>query len=355
MTSREKFQKVTQFEPMEEPYLPTLFNPIHGDTVLTWRRQGLPRDAHVEAYFGFERAELSPINVGPVPDYEKVGTEEAGEWRLGMARDSTAAVEAQVDSVERTFPIESSRDWSKFQALLNPESPARYPRFWEDYKRTLVGRDYPLGVCLGAPLSSLVEWMGVSNLSKWSRRQADFVSEVAGYLADFTLKTLDRALSEIDFDFAMFCESRAYRAVDGIPTRKLAGIVQPAYARLAEAVRSRGIGTVIAEARGHSGPLIPLWVESGINGLCGLERAAGLDAVKLHRKYGSQLVLIGNVDHNALAGAERDVRDEVQSRLTLLRFGGYIPAPDRTVMPEVCLDNFRYYLELVRAKRRRKR
>ncbi|MBI4553326.1 MAG: hypothetical protein HY710_13770, partial [Candidatus Latescibacteria bacterium] len=110
-----------------------------------------------------------------------------------------------------------------------------------------------------------------------------------------------------------------------------------------------GVRTIFVESNGQLDGLLDLWVESGMNGVYLLEAGAGVDALNLRRRYGRALVLIGNLDHHAFCKAKRDIADEVRTKVpALLEEGGYIPAPDHPLPPEVPLENYEYYLQLLK-------
>ena len=49
------------------------------------------------------------------------------------------------------------------------------------------------------------------------------------------------------------------------------------------------------------------------------EAAAGLDARLLRLKYGQDLAIIGNVDSQRLAAGRREIREELESKVPVLR------------------------------------
>ncbi|MCD6505245.1 hypothetical protein J7M22_01340 [Candidatus Poribacteria bacterium] len=84
--------------------------------------------------------------------------------------------------------------------------------------------------------------------------------------------------------------------------------------------------------------LIPLWLECGVNGVYPMEVAAGMDVVKLRRKYGRDLLMMGGIDKRALAKGRDAIDEELRRIGSILDKGGYIP-------PDVPYENFRYYWE----------
>jgi uroporphyrinogen decarboxylase len=348
MTWRQQFLKILRFEPTGEIPLPTLFQRFERETIKRWQREGLPKDIHLAQHFGFHRVDLVPLNISPIPPYERVQKEEVEEWRVGVERELTDIVGQKVDDLERRFPVQNERDWERFKKLLNPASPARYPRFWDDYKRRVKDRDYPLGLSLGSPFGWLMEWVGTVELSQLIRDNLSFVQGIAEYLADFLIQTTHRAVEELEIDFAMAHETAAYRGMNTLSLETVRRLMLKPYQQISEHIRAHKIESIFVEAQGNVNKLIPLWMEAGFNGVCPLEFASGMNPVKLRRQYGKELILIGGIDQNALAWGKRHIEDEVMGKIAILwNKGGYLPAPDRSISSEVALENYEYYLELL--------
>ena len=71
-----------------------------------------------------------------------------------------------------------------------------------------------------------------------------------------------------------------------------------------------------------------------------------MDAVKIRKKYGRDLVLAGGIDKRELTKDKKAIEKEVERILPLIEQGGYIPTVDHTVPPDVSYDNFMYYMEI---------
>ena len=71
--------------------------------------------------------------------------------------------------------------------------------------------------------------------------------------------------------------------------------------------------------------------------------------VRVVRKNFPDLVIWGGIDKMALFTNEESIRREVSERVpTMLERGGYIPAIDHNVPPDVSLSNFEKFLEILR-------
>ncbi len=95
--------------------------------------------------------------------------------------------------------------------------------------------------------------------------------------------------------------------------------------------------------------LIPLFVDAGVNWLWPFEVQSGMDVVKVREEYPDEFMIWGGMDKRALALDKDAIRREVERVLPpMLEKGGYIPGIDHNVPPDVPLENFQFYLELVR-------
>lgn len=347
MNAREKFIRALRFRRPSEMLFPCLFYKFHPETLKRWQREGLPKDVHLVEHLGLERCELIPVNIGPLPNYEAVGLEEIEEWKLGMDRSFSTTLESRVRSVEEEFPIRNPRDYEGFKRVLNPGSPARYPRFWDDYVRRVKERDYPLGVSLGSPLSWLVEWIGLRGIVSSLKTDPSWITDIAEDMASFIKSTLRRALSNLPLDFALFLEPRVYRLSCVADTNWITDVCRKAYEPIVSWVKNMNIDLIGVESQGHVHELTEAWTRIGIS-FISLEASNGSDLEWIRRTLNNRVAVIGNIDHKVLAWSKRDIMDEVSRKISFFEQGGYIPAPDGAILPDVSRDNFTYFMKTLK-------
>ena len=105
---------------------------------------------------------------------------------------------------------------------------------------------------------------------------------------------------------------------------------------------------VIWHSDGNIEPLLPMAIEAGFVGIHGLEPMAGMDLGKIKKKYGNDLVLIGNIDVNVLCASDLDtVREEVDRCIEQgAPGGGYMIATCNSIFdgmnPAAVAEMFRY-------------
>ena len=123
----------------------------------------------------------------------------------------------------------------------------------------------------------------------------------------------------------------------------------PYYKRITGFLRKNGLEIIFVDSDGNIEELLPLYLEGGVNGVWPLEVAAGMDAVTLRKKYGRNLLMVGNIDKRMLARGKDEIEKEVLKKVPYLcSQGGYIATVDHAVPPDVSLENYLYYRDLLR-------
>jgi len=347
MNAREKFVQALRFKKPSEMPFPCMFYKFHPETLKRWQREGLSKDVHLIEQLGLERCELIPVDIGPLPNYEAAGLEQIEEWRLGMDRSLFTSLEIKARGVEEEFPIRNLSDYESFKRILNPDSPARYPRFWDDYVRRVKERDYPLGVSLGSPLSWLVEWIGLKGIASSLKTDPSWIISIIDYLANFIISTVKRAVHDLPLDFAIFLEPRAYRLACTADIGWVIDICEKAYGPIVSWVKNMGIDLVGIESQGHVHELTETWARIGIN-FMSIESSGGGDLEWIRKTLNNRVAVVGNIDHKALAWSKRDIMDEVSRKISFFAQGGYIPTPDGTILSDISWENFKYFIKTLK-------
>ncbi|MBM4032495.1 MAG: hypothetical protein FJ291_12015 [Planctomycetes bacterium] len=354
MNGRERFRAIARGELKGELFLPFNLNYawFMDETLERWQGEGLPREADLVGFFGLDRVGFTGGRpYSPIPPFEAEVLAEDAETRLvrdelGITKRVSRRHEQSTMPQWLDFPIKSRADFREFAGRLDPRSPARFPADWAKAKAEWAGRDYPLGIGPGSFFGhTLQRWVGTENLCILLYDDPRLVHEMLDYLEWFFLELLKPYVAEVDFDFASFGEDIAYKGRSFVSPSKFREFFLPHYVPLCELLRSRGVETVFVDSDGFIDELIPLWLEVGVNGFSPLEVAAGEDALALKKRYGRNIVLAGNIDKRALARGRDAIDREAAKARRLLDLGGYFPAVDHSVPPDVSLDSFRYLLE----------
>jgi len=356
-SGRERFLKIARGELRDELFLPLDLNYswFMDETLERWYGEGLPRDASLLEFFGLDRVVFTggkPYQ--PIPAFEVQTLAEDAETRiirdeLGITKRVSKRHEQSTMPQWLEFPIQSRPDFWEFSKRLDARSPGRFAADWPRRVAAWRERDYPLGLGCGSFFGhTLQRWVGTEHLCMLLYDDRALVHEMLEFLEHFFLDLIRGPVAEIDFDFASFGEDIAYKGHPFISPRTFREFFLPHYVSLCGLMRASGIDVIFVDSDGCIDELIPLWLEVGVNGFSPLEVAAGEDAIALKRRYGRDIILAGNIDKRVLIRGGAAMDREVAKARWLLAQGGYFPAVDHSVPPDVPLAHFQYFLRALR-------
>ena len=365
MTPRERFLRVNHFESVD--HVPFIEIATWGQTVERWLGEGMPSEVDTSFYvngnefFGFERWEYMPINVWMWPAFEHEVLEEdervivfrGGDGivhralKEGTVRGTRASMDQYV-----SHPVTDRASFLEMKKRFDPRTPLRYPRWWSDVVRCYEGRDYPLaltGIGGFGFYSMLRNWMGTEAACTIFYDDPKLAEEMLDFLADFFIELTTRALSDVDVDWYNYFEDFAYKTGPLVSPRIYEKFLMPRYKRVNEHLLAHGVDVISLDSDGNIEVLLPLIAETGINHICPMEQAAGMDAVRIRKEYGQTFAMMGSIDKREIAKGRAEIEQELMRQVPqLLESGGYIPTVDHSVPPDVSYDNFLYYLDLKR-------
>lgn len=261
------------------------------------------------------------------------------------------------------YPIDSKESWKKFaRERLNPEAPGRdtfeikyngkiimesSPKAdnFNDARNLIKNSDAVVEVILGSVFGLLRNWMGIERISLELYDNESWVQEMMEHLTNLLLSVLKRVLIplNIKIDHAQWWEDMCYKKGSLISPKLVKKLMLPNYKIVNEYLHSKEVDIISVDSDGYIDELIPIWLEAGINTMFPNEVAAGNDIVKMRKKYGKDLRMIGGIDKKALASGKDAIDKELDYKLPLLSEGGYIPAVDHSVPYDISFDNYIYY------------
>jgi len=350
MNDRERFLATMYYQPRDRcPWGEMGFWP---ETIEVWHDQGMPRDVHLASFFGFDRLrEGVDVSLGLMPGFETEVLAETDEYRVVRRSTGVVAKEFKGEHSFRmpqwlSFPLRTRDDWeSEFVPRLDPDSPARYPLYWAEKTRIWAQRDYPLTLRMGSIFGWLRNWMGLEAICLALYDDPEWVQEMMDYLVEFCCATARRTLEDVDLDYILLWEDMAYKTAPHISPAMFRRFMLEPYKRLTGFIRQHGVDLILVDSDGHAEPLIPLWIEGGVNGFYPIERASSMDAVHLRERFGRELRLLGGIDKRAMIAGPEAIEVELAHVAPLVEEGGFIPWCDHHVPPDVPLKHYQYYVE----------
>ncbi len=351
MNARQRFLATMRYEPRDRCPLGEMG--FWQETLTRWRGEGMPAGVTPDEYFGFDYSrERVPVSLELVPPFPEEVLESSGGYEV--VRRSDGAIVRRLRGCETMpqwlrYPLQSRRDWEQeFLPRLDAASPQRYPADWVDRVARWRRRETPLGIQMGSIFGWLRNWMGLEGIALALYDDPAWVHEMMDSMAGFCCRCGERALRDVDLDYVLLWEDMAGKNGPLISPAAFCEFMMEPYRRLTGFIRDHGVDLIFVDSDGMVDPLIPLWLEGGVNGLYPLERAAGMDAVAVRRTHGRALRLMGNIDKRALAIGGPAVEAELARVAPLIAEGGYVPWCDHYVPPDVPLQHYRSYVERLR-------
>jgi len=367
MTPRERFVNTLTFQPSDRiPFMP---GGGRESTLAAWRRQGLPEDVEPMAY-AMEQLGIAPQAATPlhdvgvdfrmIPQFEEKIIEHANghyivqDWKGNICeisdRYDPSYLRHAKDFVTRRWiscPVQRRDDWEQIKQRYDAEAPERFGEDFQDRCEKLKKGRGLVGLFFHGPFWQMREWCGFERLCIMTIEQPDLVEEMAAFWTDFVAKLLARLLRHIVPDVVIFNEDMAYKAKAMISPAMTRRFCQPSYLRWGRQLAEAGCPLIGIDSDGFIGELIPIWIESGLNLANPVEVAAHNDINAFRRSFGRKMAYWGGVDKRMIAKGGQALRAELRRLEPVIRDGGFIPACDHGIPPDVSWVKFLEFCDLL--------
>jgi len=374
MDSRERFLACMRFQRVDRA--PNWEMGYWAGTLARWRAEGLP--SHPQDHLGLEpgdgvkgegfpwrrsepRDQAVHVCLSLDEGIEKID----GEWGLWppfearvLDEDDDTITRQQPDgTVQRVrrdgaslphvtaWPVTGRASWEQLKAeRLQISLAGRLPATWEAHKAAYARRTWPLaigGPFLGA-FSSLRTLLGFERMMYAFYDAPDLVDDILSHLTALWLALFEETLDQTSVDLAYFWEDMSYKSGSMVSPRIFRRFLLPVYQRITALFRARGIDITLVDTDGSVWDLIPLLLEGGATGLYPFEVRAGMDVGAVRRAY-PRLQMLGGIDKTILMRGDAAISAELARIAPVIRSGGYVPALDHYVHPEVSWSAFCAY------------
>jgi uroporphyrinogen decarboxylase len=291
-------------------------------TLDLWRRQGFPRDTTVAEFFRLETHESVGLEIRSAPFYK--GAPDLLE--------SPAA----------------------FGRHYDPDDPDRCPRDFEE-RCGRLNRDGRV-VYVNASGGGLLQMLGVCDWGSLVAacdaliHRTAFVEELLERTTEFHCLLLERVLSRVEVDYASVYEPIASNAGPLVSPEMFERFAMPGYRKVLGLLeRHRIPHRFLSTTGGDLSPLLPLFLEAGINGLwISNIMTVGMEYRNLRKTYGRDVALIGGIDATSLSRGEEAVRRAIEDTVPpLLEQGRYLPCLDDRPRDDTPFEMYRLYREVL--------
>ena len=238
-------------------------------------------------------------------------------------------------------------DWKKCKAeRFRIDDPGRKVNI-EDLKRQHPrDRVYPLGVHCGSMIGKIRDMLTFEGLAYACYDYPEMVEDMVETSCLLVENFLDQVLPHIDFDYASGWEDICFKNGPIVSLDFFTAVVVPRYKRIGAKLHKAGIDLWYTDCDGDVRPLLPGFLEAGINCLFPFEVMGGGHPADLMKEFGRELRIMGGFDKIQMVKGQKEIKAYMESLVPLVERGGYIPFCDHRCPPDVTPGNYLYYLDL---------
>lgn len=357
MNNRQSFNDIMNYRHVDK--LPVIaFEPYEKTALARWYKEGLPMECLAEDFLEMSRMVKVPISLGPRPRFEHQIISETDDYIIetDVIYGATVKKLKSAPSMYYGFidhQVKDIEDWKRikfrYENTLSKGEPAN---LLEDIKRLNESADpvkleiFPYFFRLGFYL------MGMENFMLAFYDQPKLIHEMFSFWNKFTINAIKPYIIKAKIDTFVLAEDLAYNLNPHLPPEIYKEFWLPYQNELIDVARKSGIDNICLWTAGDIDVLIPTIMDNGINCIWPIERCSeNMDPVKLRRKYGKELRMCGGVPKSCLTLGKNAIDKEINKLIPLIYEGGFIPALDDMVSPEVPWENYKYYINKLQSIR----
>lgn len=243
--------------------------------------------------------------------------------------------------------IETPEDWKavKERSFVR-YADCRKPNFdWLD-KVCTDDRTYPVGVNCGSMIGRIRDMLTVEGLAYAIADYPEMVEDMVETRCQLVEDYLDAVLPRYHFDFATGWEDICCKNGPLVNMDFFKSVVFPCYKRIGKKLHQYGVDIWYTDCDGDVRPLLPYFLEAGINCLFPYEVNSCAHPGELFDEFGKDLRIMGGFDKMQLIKGKDAIKAYMKTLEPLVARGGYIPFCDHRCPPDVTPENYLYYLDL---------
>jgi len=351
MTDRERFNNQLHYKEVDR-----CFNMEFGyweENYHEWKiftDNNIKNEGEANIFFNFDRLGYAGGNVGMSPGFKHEVIEES-ETRYtirngdGLFAEVPKSGKSSIPHYIRSS-IETPDDWLKVKKeRFNIDDPSRIVNI-EHYKNAFPDdRDYPLVVYCGSMIGRIRDILTFEGLAYAIYDYPEMVDDMIETHCRLVEHYLDQVLPHVKFDAASGWEDICFKNGPIVSTDFYRDVIMPRYKRIHKKLENVGIDIWWTDCDGDVRPIMPFFIEGGINCLFPFEVNCCAHPAELFDEWGLQLRIMGGVDKMALGAGKEAIDAYLDTLIPLVKRGGYIPFCDHRCPPNVTQEDYLYYLD----------
>ena len=351
MTDRERFVRQMHYQETDR-----CFNMEFGywqENYSEWKMfvdNGIKNEGEANVFFAFDRFGGCGGNTWMYPAFPHKQISETEHHIILQNGDGLLAEVPK--SGQSSIPhylkssIETPDDWMKVKKeRFDINDPAR--KINEEHFKNIAraDRDYPLVISCGSMIGRIRDMLTFEGLCYACYDYPEMIDDMVETACVLIENFLDAALPLGEYDGASGWEDICFKNGPIVSVPFFHEVIKPRYKRIRKKLDNFGIDLWYTDCDGDVRPIMPCFLEGGINCLFPFEVNSCAHPAELFETYGKELRIMGGVDKMAL-GSGRDAIDSyLESLIPLVKRGGYIPFCDHRCPPNVPEDDYIYYLD----------
>ncbi len=351
MNQRERFQKIMDYQPVDR--IPVMaVEPFEKTAVSRWVKEGLEPGVPLEDALGMDKFIKVPVGLAPIPRFEhKVFYEDED---CIIESDTTYGAKVKKMKIAPSMyygyldhQVKTMDDWKRIKHRYEVKPEIRFPKNLDSVVRQINNSGKPVELEIFPHFFRLGFYlMGMERFMLAFYDQPELIHEMFSFWNDFTLAMIKPYLSSVNIDILVLMEDLAYNNAPHISPDIYKEFWLPYQDILIQEVKEHNVKNICLWTAGDIDIMIPMLMDHGVNCIWPIERCSpNMDPLVLRQKYGKELKMSGGIPKSCLPLGPKAIDAEIDKLMPLILEGGFIPALDDMVSPEVPLDYYKYYLK----------
>jgi hypothetical protein len=346
---REEYLDHMTFQSNTRPLFTEIFGPIIG-LKEEWHAQGAT-DAELDmSIYRYRCGAFGgvPVNTGWMGGPPSEVLEETDKLiitrdRMGrtMRMDKGFATLA----LPQDWPVANMDDWLRVRHHYE-YSEERFGRDWEAaaHAHREAGRVVIVGIPGG--FDQPRQLMGEERLCEAYYDAPEMVHDILDTIGETAFRVLDRVSAAVPIDQLSVHEDMAGKSGPLAGPSQIREFIGPYYRRIWDMLQDRGARLFDQDSDGDMNPVIPAFLDAGVNVMHPMEGAANMDIVEIRETYGERLAFYGGIDKHIIRRSKEEIVAELETKIPpMVKSGGCVLALDHRIPNGTSLDNYRFYVD----------
>jgi hypothetical protein len=345
---RDEFLDYMTFHRQIPPLFTEIFGPLPG-LKEEWAAQGARPDEIDFSAFRYRCSQDGwvPANAGWAGGCKEEILEETADHVIArdrMGRRVKLARNAATLPLPMDYPVRTMDDWLKVKPHYE-FSEDRLAPDWEARARAHAAAGRLVSFSIPGGFDEPRKLMGEERLCTAYYDEPELVRDILDTIGDTACRVLERVVDKVRIDQLAVHEDMAGRSGPLAGPKQVREFIGPYYRRVWDLARGGGARLFKQDSDGDMTPVIPPFLEAGINFMYPVEPAAGMDMVRIRAEHGEGLALMGGIDKHVIRRSRGEIEAELEYKIPpMVRTGGCIIALDHRIPNGTPLANYRFYV-----------